>query len=60
MIAAACTIRCPHHVLPLAQAGVPTPWHAAAPLQIVSLLLLALKQVPEALAQFDTHARLFR
>ncbi|PRW58338.1 hypothetical protein C2E21_2711 [Chlorella sorokiniana] len=28
--------------------------------KLVSLLLLALKQVPEALAQFDTHIRLFR
>ncbi len=32
----------------------------ARPLQIVSLLLLAVKQVPEALAQFDAHIRLFR
>lgn len=30
------------------------------PPQIVSLLLLAVKQVPEALAQFDSHLRLFR
>lgn len=26
----------------------------------MSLLLLALKQVPEAVAQFETHVRLFR
>lgn len=27
---------------------------------MVSLQLLALKQVPDALAQFEAHARLFR
>ena len=29
-------------------------------LQITSLLLLALKQLPQALAQFEAHVRLFR
>lgn len=33
------------------------PW---PPPQITSLLLLALKQVPEALAQYEAHARLLR
>ena len=33
---------------------------APAALQITSLLLLAMKQLPESLAQFDAHIRLLR
>lgn len=44
------------HARPLAG---PCPRILAA-MQAASLLLLALKHVPEALAQFETHLRLFR